>query len=243
MSPRWTSAVLLVLLCCAHPRKIYVHPVGDRDLSGVSFLSFALSEVQGFFDPDGRPCKPFPGRVRESFAGWWASGDDPACIHDTFDSGIQPAALELRWRGTIPADGSYNVLSAGYAVGTWGTVVTRGSYYGDFWAQAQVVVEVESAHCRGKWSLELAKAKITGLDKRIANFSGWAEIPDIRVADCRGGDTLDVRVQLVGQSNRGQVAVDGFGFWVTTDEELNRMFGIRSAPQAPVRAERAGINR
>jgi len=227
MAPRCASALCALLFCCA-PRKIYVHPVGERDLTGVSFLSFALSEVKGFFDPDGRPCKPFAGRVRDSFAGWWAEGDDPACIHDTFDAGIQPAALELRWRGTVPADGSYNVLSAGYAVGTWGTVLTRGSYYGDYWAWARVEVEVESAHCRGKWSLDLAKAKITGLDKRAANFSGWAEIPDILVAGCRRGDTLDVRVQLVGQSNRGQVAVDGFGFWVTSDAELNRMFGIRS---------------
>ena len=228
MGPRCASALCVLLLCCANPRKIYVHPVGERDLTGVSFLSFALSDVRSFFDPDGRPCKPFAGRVRESFAGWWAEGNDPACIHDTLDSGMQPAALELRWRGTVPADGSYNVMSAGYAVGTWGTVLTRGSYYGDYWAWARVVVEVESAHCHGKWSLDLANAKITGLDKRAANFSGWAEIPDILVLNCRGGDTLDVRVQLVGQSNRGQVAVDGFGFWVTSDEELNRMFGIRS---------------
>ena len=185
-------------------------------------------------------CTPFPGRVRDSFAGWWANGDDPVCIHDTFDAGVQPATLELRWRGTVPADGDYNVLSAGYAVGTWGTVLTRGSYYGDYWAWARVGVEVESAHCRGKWSLDLAKAKITGLDKRVAGFSGWAEIPDIRVADCRAGDPLDVRVQLVGQSNRGQIAVDGFGFWVTSDDELNRIFGFRSAPPGAARVERAG---
>ena len=85
MAPRCASALCALLLCCA-PRKIYVHPVGERDLTGVSFLSFALSDVKGFFDPDGRPCKPFAGRVRDSFAGWWADGDDPACIHDTFDA-------------------------------------------------------------------------------------------------------------------------------------------------------------
>ena len=50
----------------------------------------------------------------------------------------------------------------------------------------------------------------------------------IRYTTTTSLDTLDLRVQLVGQSNRGQVAVDGFGFWVTSDDELNRMFGIRS---------------
>ena len=239
MAPRRAAASLLLLLCCASPRRIYVHPVGERDVTGVSFLAFARSDVRGFFDPAGRPCKPFSGRVRESFAGWWADGDDPACIHDTFDAGIEPATLELRWRGTVPADGTYNVLSAGYAVGSWGTALARGSYYGDYWAWARVIVDVESAHCRGKWSLDLATAKITGLDARTASFSGWAEIPDIRVADCKGGDALEVRVRLVGQSNRGHIAVDGFGFWVTSDEELNRMFGMRSAPPAPARAARA----
>jgi hypothetical protein len=215
--------------------------VGDRDLSGVSFLSYAQSDVRGFFDPAGRPCQPFTGRIRESFAGWSSDGEDPACVHDTLGAGTDAGSLDLRWRGTVPADGSYNVLSAGHAVGTWGTAVARGSYYGDYYAWARVDVNVESAHCRGQWSLELARAKITGRDSRVASFSGWAEIPDIRVDGCRAGDGIEVRVQLIGQANRGQVAVDAFGFWVTTDEELNRVFGIRPAELQP-RAQRAPMN-
>jgi hypothetical protein len=241
MAPRPASALLLALLWCAHPRKIHVHPVGDRDVRGVSFLSYAQSDVRGFFDPDGHPCPPFTGRIHESFAGWWADGDDPACVHDTFDSGIDPASLDLRWRGTVPGDGSYNVLSAGYAVGTWGTAVARGSYHGDYYAIARVEVEVRSPHCRATWSLELAKAKITGLDSRAASFSGWAEIPDIYVDGCKAGDEIEVRVQLVGQANRGHVAVDGFGFWVTSNDELNRMFGMRPA-ELRTPAQRAPMN-
>jgi hypothetical protein len=34
--------------------------------------------------------------------------------------------------------------------------------------------------------------------------------------------------KLQRPQRRQVVAVDGFGFWVTSDDELNRMFGIRS---------------
>jgi hypothetical protein len=235
MVSRSAIVLLALLLCCANQRRVYVSPHGERDLSSVSFLVFVSSNVDGFFDAVGRPCTPFPGRVHDSFAGWWSNNDGPACIHRTSDAGLQPAALELRWQGSVPADGSYDVLSGGYAVGTWGYVIARGSYYGDFWSWARVTVNVRSANCNGSWSLDLAKAAITGVETRAADFSGWVEIPDIRVSGCKAGDTLEVRVQLVGQSNRGDIAVDVFGFWAASDDDLNRMFGIRPAPTMPGR--------
>jgi hypothetical protein len=230
MGPRSAIALSTLLLCCATQRRVYVRPHSERDLSNVSFLAFASSNVEGFFDGAGRPCRPFAGSVRESFAGWWSDDEGPACIHRTFKGGLKPAALELRWQGTVPADGGYNVVSGGYALGTWGYVVARGSYYGDFWAWARVTIDVQSAHCRGSWSLDLAKAALTGPDMRAADFSGWVEIPDIRISGCKAGDILDVRVRLVGQSNRGDIAVDMFGFWAQSDDDLNRMFGIEPAP-------------
>jgi hypothetical protein len=232
MAARLAVALLALLVCCARPRRIYVRPYEEnaRDLSGVSFLSYASSRVDGFYDRKGRSCAPFAGHVREYFAGWWADDDDPICFHGTLESGLQPAMLEMSWRGVVPADGNYDVLSAGYAIGSWGQVMARGSYFGDFWAWARVDVAVESPNCRGSRSFNLARAAISLLAERTADFSGWVQVPDIWVAGCKGGDPLEVRVQLVGQSNRGHIAVDGFGFWAAKDEELNQMFGIRSAP-------------
>jgi len=236
MIARLSLVFIALLVGCAKPRRIYVSPKDDRDLKGVSFLSYSSSRVQGFLDAKGRRCPPFGGRVRDAFAGWWTDDDDPICSHETLEGGTQPAKLELRWSGTVPADGSYDVLSAGYALATFGQVIVRGSYFGDFWSRAQVVIDAESPHCRGNWSTELALAKMTGPYKRSAAFSGWVEIPDIRVVGCKEGDRLDVRVQLIAQSNRGAIDVETFGFWAQTNDELDRIFGIKPAPAGPDRA-------
>jgi hypothetical protein len=234
MTARFAGVLLVLLACCARPHRVYVRPFQDaRDLTGVSFLKYASSTVDGFFDRKGRPCTPFAGHVRDYFAGWWAADDDPICYHGTLESGLQPATLEMRWRGVIPADGNYDVLSAGYALGSWGTVMARGSYFGDFWAEARVDINVQSASCSGTWSSDLAIAALSLQGERSADFSGWMEIPDIRVSGCKAGEPLDVRVQLVGQSNRGHIAVDGFGFWAAKDEELNQIFGIKPAVGPP----------
>jgi len=245
MLARLSLVLLALLLSCARPHRIYVRPYAEnnKDLTGVSFLSYDSSTVEGFYDRKGRLCAPFEGHVRDYFAGWWAPDDDPICFHGTLESGLQPATLEMRWKGVVPADGNYDVLSAGYAVGIWGHVMARGSYFGDFWAWARVNVEVKSPHCGDSISRDVARAAVSLLAERSADFSGWVEIPDIWVAGCKAGDPMDVRVQVVGQSNRGHIAVDGFGFWAARDEELNRMFGIKSAPNPPPGATASNQNK
>jgi hypothetical protein len=236
MPARLSLAWLTLLVCCARaPHRIYVRPHSEetKDLTGVSLLSYASSNVDGFYDRKGRVCAPFAGHVHEYFAGWWSEDDDPICVHATLDAGLQPATLEMRWTGVIPADGNYDVLSTGYAVGAWGHVMARGSYFGDFWSWARVNVEVKSPHCGDSISRDVGRAAVSLLTERSADFSGWVEIPDLWVAGCKAGDPIEVRVQLVGQSNRGHIAVDGFGFWAARDEELNAMFGFKPAPNPP----------
>jgi hypothetical protein len=127
------------------------------------------------------------------------------------------------------------VISGGYSVGAWGRVRVRGSYYGNFFASARVVLDASTPHCRAEWSSDLALAKVTGTIPRGAEFSGWVAIPDTRIAGCRAGDPLDVRLRLVADSNRGRIEVDAFGFSVGAADELNAMFGIKPAavPAAP----------
>lgn len=206
---------------------VQVRPA-ERDERGVSFLPYASSAVERFAAPDGNPCAVYPGHVKENLIGWAApTAADAACSHDTFYDGLQPAVLELRWRSLVPADGTFDLVTLGYAVGAWGRVVTRSSHYGDYFARAEVVIDAQSAHCSTSWSKALAVAKATGPIERVAVFSGWIEIPDLVVADCRKDDPLDVRVRFVGESNRGRVDVDWFGFSAVNDDDANRIFGLR----------------
>jgi hypothetical protein len=108
-------------------------------------------------------------------------------------------------------------------------VVARGSYAGQFWAGAHVVVEATSPHCTGTWSAELVTAKVALPMHREGRFSGWTELSGVHLAGCRAGDEVELRVQLVGRANHGQVTVDSFGFSVPSDRELGRMFGLRRA--------------
>lgn len=225
-------ALLATSAGCFNQKRIRTHPVEERDLGGVVFLPWASSEVDSFFDGEGKPCAPFDGRIRDSFAGWQSSDDQSVCEHDTFQDTVRPAKLELRWHGTVPADGSFLVLTGGYSVGAWGRVLVRGSYYGDYYSTARVVLEVTSPHCRAEWSSQLALAKLTGEFLRGAEFTGWVSIPDTRIEHCVKGDPLDVRLRLLGDSNRGKIEVDAFGF-STQGSGLNRMFGVRPAPPLP----------
>jgi hypothetical protein len=99
--------------------------------------------VERFSDGEGRPCPRFAGHVRDNLLGWEAQNpDDPACTHDTLYEGLRAGTLEMHWSATLPADGSYDLVALGYSVGAWGRVLSRGSYYGDYWTRAQVVIEV-----------------------------------------------------------------------------------------------------
>jgi hypothetical protein len=234
MTFRTAAAALLALgVACAGPRRIRIRPSESRDLQGVVFMPFSSSRTEAFSDPEGRPCPVYNGEIQNFFAGWQSRSDDPACEHDTFDDSTRAGALELSWHGTVPADGAWDVISGGYSVGAWGRVRVRGSYFGNFFAVARLVLEARTPNCRAEWSSDLALAKVTGTIPRGAEFSGWIAIPDTRIAGCRKGDPLDVRLRLVADSNRGRIDVDAFGFSVLAREELNAMFGIKPAPVLP----------
>ncbi|MCA1828437.1 MAG: hypothetical protein ABR567_12105 [Myxococcales bacterium] len=222
---RWLL-VLAVGLGCA-PKKIRIRPPTWRDLSDVTFLPYSGSSVESFFDKDGKLCPRYDRKVKQGFAGWQNEGSDAACDHDTFEDGLHPAHLELSWSGAIPNDGTYDLLAGGYAVGTWGRVQARGSYYGDFFAWARLDVEAKSAHCHAEWSAILGKAGVTGNWARMRDFTGWNEIPDLKLVGCKAGDPLTVRLTINADVNRGRVEVDAFGFSVINAEEIDRIFGIR----------------
>jgi len=234
LTARWAAAVLVATGAAAcHPqRRVYIRP--DKMLEGpdLHFLSFASSAADQFFTPSGDPCRRFGGHVRENCIGWPDDSEGPACSHDSFVDGLRPAVLELRWSAPIPADGSYDLLPAGYGLGAWGKVITRGSTYGDYWAKAEVVVEASSPACSGKWSLQLALAQVTGGWDRTAPFSGWIKLPDLPLPGCKASQTLEVRVRFVGETNRGRVDVDWFGFSAGGDEDVNRIFALRPRPKA-----------
>ena len=230
MTPRALGAALFALgLACASQRRIRIRPVTTRDLTGVVFLPWASSKADGFFDAKGRPCPPFRGEIRDFFAGWQSPDAEPLCDHDTFDDGVGAATLDLRWRGTIPANGAWDVVTGGYSAGAWGRVMSRGSHHGDYFASARMVLEATSPHCRAEWSVLLALVKIDFVTTRGTEFSGWTEIPDTRLAGCVAGDPIEVRLKLVGDSSRGRIEVEAFGFSVAAAYELNRMFGLRPA--------------
>ena len=223
---RWL-ALFLTLGCAKH----LVHTIrpAERDLTGVVFLPFSSSAVESFFDKDGKPCGRFTGQVKYGLAGWQNDTDEPACDHDTFEDGLHPARLELSWSGTVPGDGAWDLIASGYSVGAWGRVQARGSYYGDFFAWAHLDVEAKSPHCHAEWSLVLGNTRVTGNWARMRDFTGWNEIPDLKLAGCKAGEPLTVRLAIDSDVNRGRIEIDAFGFSVITAGELDKIFGIKTA--------------
>jgi len=224
------AVILLVLLACAKQRRIKLRPEGALNDAGVTFMPFVASRVERFVAPDDRPCEDVDGRPRENFVGWQSPNEDPACIHDTLYEGLRPGVLEFRWRSEIPDDGNYDLVTLEYSVGAWGRVVSRGSYYGDYFAKAQLTVNAKAPSCAGSWSLDLAKAAVTGPWSRVAAFNGWVTIPDLIVPGCRAREIIEVALRLQGESNRGKVEVDWFGFSAIKEEDVNRIFGLRLRP-------------
>jgi hypothetical protein len=230
------GALALVLLvtfaACVRERRVRIRPDPSLDESSASFLRYASSSVEGFTDPDGKPCARFSGEIRNNLIGWQPEDDDGACNIDTMETGLRPAILELRWQAVIPNDGSYELVPAGYGLGAWGSALSRGSYHGDYFAQATLFIDAQAPSCSGSWALQLARAAVTGPWSRQANFSGWITIPAIVLSGCRGGDTVEARVRLVGETNRGAVNVDWFGFSAVADQDKNRIFALREQPNA-----------
>jgi hypothetical protein len=214
------------------PRRVHLRPSGERDERGISFLRFTSSGVERFTDANGRLCPRLDGRIRDNLLGWQSANNDPVCIHDTVDDGVKPGVLELRWRSEIPADGSYDLVTLGYSVGTYGTVLSRGSWMGDYAAKAELHIDAQAAHCGASRLFPLATAEVNGPLYRGAVYSGWTEIPNLILAGCKAHEPIEVRVRLVGESNRGRIEVDWFGIAAATDEEVHRIFGLRPRPGA-----------
>jgi hypothetical protein len=231
-SPRYDAVVkatlvLAAALACAPLQRIPLRPVQALEGPDVTLLRFTSSEATGFRTPRGRACAPFGGAVKDDFAGWQSPTDDPACVHDSFRDGPAPGTLALRFRAEIPRDGDFELVQAGFALGSVGLVEARGSHFGDYVARATVEVEARAPTCSARWSKELAMAALTGPYQRSAGFSGWFHVSDLPLRGCKGGDRLELDVRLVAATTRGSIVVDLFGFSATRDEDLHRMFGLR----------------
>ena len=222
-------ALLVLSLACSTARITRVRPY-LRNLKGVTFFPYAGSNGDNFFDQDGRPCPGYDGGVRDSFGGWQAD-EGYICDHDTYEDGIRPAFLEMQFKGAIPSDGALDLIAGGYSIGAWGRVVARGSQFGDFIAVARVDLEFSSEHCKGRWSKEVGRTGVAGSALtaiRGRDFSGFTEIPDVRLEGCRAGDPAEVKLRLVGESNRGRIEVSAFGFSMVNRSELDQIFGLKS---------------
>src|SRR5262249_62332895 len=133
---------------------------------------------------------PRRGRRRTARAGGRAPRGPPACAHDHLGHGLHPARLEWSWPGQAPEDGAYDLRASGYASGAWGRAQARGSYYGNFFAWARLDVEAKSPSCHAEWSLILGKAGVTGNWARMRDFTGWNEVPDLKLVGFKTGEHL-----------------------------------------------------
>src|SRR5258707_10559355 len=129
------------LLCCLKQRHVSIRPEQMVEGPGIIMMPYASSRVEGFRESSGLICPPTNGRVRDDLIGWQSKDQDPACVHDTLDDGIGPAALELRWRVMIPKDGQYEIAPSGFGLGAWGRIVSRGSSIGDYVSTATVGID------------------------------------------------------------------------------------------------------
>lgn len=220
------AALLLSGLACAPPRLIRF---ADRPptLDGDVPLAYSGSGVTTFVDRRGRRCPPSSGRAEHAVIGWQSPDDDPLCTFDTLVQGPGVAVLELRWQAAVPASGEVDLLARRQAVGAWGRVEARGTYFGQYLAAAEVELEASAPSCSGSARLLLGKGEVTGPWNRSAAFAGFLELPDIEMHGCVEGERLELRLRLVAHSNRGRVEVDGFGAAAGTDADVAKAFLLR----------------
>jgi hypothetical protein len=236
------TALLPVLLACAPQRVIRF---ADRPplLPGDAPLVYASSGVTAFADRRGRPCPVSSGHAAHGVVGWQSPDDDPLCVLDTVAGGPAAPTLELRWQVTVPESGDLALLARRQAAGAWGAVEARGSYFGQFYAVAELVLEASAPSCRAAATLPLARAEVTGPWNRPAAFAGWIELPDLALQGCVAGEVLELRLRLAGRVNRGRIEVDGFGAAAGSDVEAAKAFVLRRRdpaappPAAPAQAQ------
>jgi hypothetical protein len=229
---RLALLALLAAACAAHPKgPRFVRVRSDE----IAYLQFNASNAVSFVDSRGRPCQVDGGSG--GLLGWHAASsndDDFACTHDTLPQGNGAAALELSFRGVVPRDGTYELDTLGYSLEMDGRVVSRGSWSKDSNATARLLVEARSAHCSRTWDAPIAASFVTGPQMRAAPFAGTQSIPPLALKDCKAGDVLDVRAVLVGETNRGRIDVDTFGFRGAASDRVFAIVLLKEAqPLAP----------
>jgi hypothetical protein len=197
-------------------------------------LTYAGGGSSGYSRPDGRPC-PGPGaEVRLGVAGWAASRDEElACLADTLDHGPWDAALELRWRGVLPTDGSYDLLARDLTLAAWGRVVARSGPLGEYVARARFELVARAPSCTASHVQELARAGVSATGTREASFGGWIVVPDLVLDGCRAGEVLEARLRLRGEVNRGRVEVESYGVVAARAVELQDALAVRRRPDPP----------
>jgi len=225
--PRLLVIALACGAACSHAQDTWIHAEQGADRPDVPYLAFAGSRVTAFTGADGKSCPVVSEhRVTRGLIGWISYDNDPACSHDTQYEGNGTAVLELRWTGSVPTTGNYELDTFGYTVKTSGEVVVRGAWASESFAIARLVVEIRSPHCSLAWSTPLAAESSYGPESRVAPFYAYQEIPPLFLTDCREGDTLDVRTQLVANTNRGRIDVEAFGFKAYSDWDAQHLFGL-----------------
>ncbi len=169
------------------------------------------------------------------FGRWnWSGGSGAALAGDDSEGWAVRNRPVWLWSGSMGPQ--YEIAPSGFGLGAWGRIVSRGSSIGDYVSTATVVIDGRAKSCAASWSIELAKSMVTGPWARVAAFSGWIEMPNLSLGKCTGGDTLEVSVRLVGESNRGSIDVDWFGISARRDDDVNRVFALRPKSDAPKRS-------
>lgn len=159
--------------------------------------------------------------------GWQSPDTEPICLHDSYDHGQQGASLELRFRGAIAADGTYQLLSRGLTANVYGRVRARGMPKVDVEASALLELTARAPSCSATHREPLARSVVDGPWVRTAHFDGWFVLPDLLLQGCRANEVLEVRLRLVGETTRGVIEVDAFGLVAGWGDDLHDSFALR----------------
>jgi hypothetical protein len=199
---------------------------------GATLLTYAGGGASGLHRPDGRPCPRPAAEPRLGIVGWPPPRDEePVCLQDTYDHGASLASLELRWRGVVAEDGSYDLLARGLTLDAWGRVLARGGPYGEYVARAWFELVARTPSCTTHHALPLARAAVSAAWTRQAAFGGWIVVPDLELTGCRAGEVLEVRLRLLGEVNRGRLEVESFGVVAHRADDLQDTLAVRRRPE------------
>jgi hypothetical protein len=231
---RTLPAIALVCVACAQGSAGTLRLAEKND---AAFLPFDSSGATHFTAAGGKACGPVGASFR--LLGWESDSADPVCTHDTMHEGVATATLDLRWKGTIPKDGEFDLTSFENGPRIWIEAVSRGAWSRESFADVSIVAEARSEHCSLSWTEPLAHAVTYGPELRATPYGGYKEVPPLRLSGCKAGDALELHVGLVADSNRGRIDVDSFGFRASSTYDADRIFGLVYRGPTPVAAPAA----